>query len=173
MTRFNDCLTFTLQQEGGYSNNPADHGGATQYGVTQGTYDHYRVSNGYPQQPVSNISFSEASAIYLADYWQPTGCDQLPVPVDLCVFDTAVNCGPSRAIKMLQAAVGVAQDGIIGPATVSATGGMASIAVATQYCDEREQYYRDLVAQQPSQGQFLNGWLNRVNALRVACGVPT
>lgn len=171
MARFNDCLTFTLQQEGGYSDNPADHGGATQYGITQGTYDYYRITRGYPQQPVSNISFVEASAIYLADYWQPSECDQLPVPVDLCVFDTAVNCGPSRAIKMLQAAVGTTQDGIIGGGTLAATNAMTPVAVATQYCDEREQYYRDIVAQQPSQAQFLNGWINRVNALRAACGV--
>ena len=171
MTRFNDCLTFTLQQEGGYTDNPADHGGATDYGITQGTYDNYRRTAGMPLQPVNSITFSEVQTIYQSNFWNPAECSILEQPVDLCVFDTAVNCGPSRAIKMLQQAVGVTQDGLIGPATVSATNGMAGVAVATQFCDEREQYYRQLVAQQPSQGIFLNGWINRVNALRAACGV--
>lgn len=171
MTRFNDCLTFTLQQEGGYSDNPADHGGATDYGITQGTYDNYRSTHGMPLQPVNSITFTEVQMIYNINYWLPTLCASLPQPVDLCVFDTAVNSGPQRAVKMLQQAVGVEQDGLIGPGTLAATNALTPLAVATQFCDEREAYVRGIAASQPSQQMFLNGWLNRVDALRTACGV--
>src|ERR1700744_100157 len=97
MNRFIDCLTFTLQQEGGYSNNPADHGGATSFGVTQAAYDAYRAAQGLPQPPVQYIALSDATAIYQANYWNAAQCSRMPAPIDLCVFDTAVNSGIERA----------------------------------------------------------------------------
>jgi lysozyme family protein len=173
MARFNDCLAFTLKEEGGYSNNPADHGGATNYGVTQATYDNFRVGQGLPQQPVSMITLDETTQIYYSGYWVPSKAGQLPQPVDLCVFDTAVNSGASRAGMLLQAAVGVLQDGIVGRDTLTAVNAMPALAVATQFCDQREAFLRGIVSRDPTQARFLNGWVNRINDLRVACGIQT
>lgn len=175
MARFDDCMAFTLGPsiEGGTSNNSADHGGLTQCGVTQATYDNYRSSKGLPLQPVTMITQAEIDAIYFAGYWLTSQAGNLPVPVDMCVFDAAVNSGPGRSAKLLQAAVGVTQDGAIGPATIAAVNAMPPLTVAANFIGARDAFYRDIVNNDPSQGAFLKGWLNRDNALRVACGLPT
>ena len=61
-----------------------------------------------------------AKAIYQRDYWTKAGCDKLPPPLAMLVFDAAVSSGPGRAARWLQEAVGVAQDGLIGPITLAA-----------------------------------------------------
>lgn len=172
MARFNDCLQVILGNEGGTSNNAADHGGLTRCGVTQATYDQYRTARKLPQQPVTLITQAEINDIYNIYYWVPAHCDQLPQPVDLCVFDTAVNSGVGRSSKLLQAAVGVTQDGAVGPATLAAVSAIDPVACATQFCDQREAFYRGIVAHDPTQGVFLAGWLNRLNHIRNLAGIP-
>ena len=46
--------------------------------------------------------------------------DELPPGLDLATFDLAVNSGPTRAVKMLQTALGVEADGVVGPVTLNA-----------------------------------------------------
>ena len=66
---------------------------------------------------------TETGAIYRARYWDAVAGDELPEGLDLAVFDFAVNSGPVRAVAYLQAALGVAQDGIVGPVTLGAVDG--------------------------------------------------
>lgn len=173
MARFDDCLAFILSPniEGGYSNDPSDHGGATNGGVTQATYDGWRKAQGLPLQPVNFITRTEEAAIYQTEYWTPAHCGQLPQPVDLCVFDAAVNSGPHKSQQLLQEAIGATPDGNIGPNTLAAVAAIPSLAVATQYCDQHEHFYRSIVATDPTQARFLAGWLNRVDTVRTACGI--
>ena len=87
---------------------------------------------------------------------------ELPGGVDLVVFDVSVNSGPGRAIKMLQAAVHAnLVDGIFGPATMKAVGAMAPADIVSRLDVARRAFYRALVDNDPSQGRFLSGWLNR------------
>jgi lysozyme family protein len=164
--RFQTCLAFVLKAEGGYCNNKNDPGGATNKGVTQRVYDAYRTRHGLPLQTVANIADSEVSDIYKSEYWAPTFCDQLPVGVDLCVFDFAVNAGDSRSEKVLQQALGVTVDGQIGPQTIVAAQAADARALAARMLDVRSTYYRQLVTAHPLEEEFLDGWLNRVAALR-------
>ena len=94
---FERCLAITLKWEGGYSNNPADPGGATNFGVTWREYNRYRQNHGLPSQSVKLISKQEVRDIYLNNYWAAMKCDDLPAGYDLCVFDAAVNSGTGRA----------------------------------------------------------------------------
>lgn len=171
MDRFTYCLGILFGNEGGTSNNPADHGGLTQMGVTQATYSAYRARMGLVTQSVTLGTIAEFSSIYQTEYWATAHCDVLPAPVDLCVFDTAVNSGPGRAVMLLQAALGVTADGEYGPATAVAVQALNPTALAGQYCDQRELFVRQFVARDPSQAVFLNGWLNRVNKIRGLAGV--
>ena len=103
-------MEFVEQWEGGYVNHPSDPGGATNMGITQRTFDSWRRSSGLPVESVRNLSRVEANRIYEARYWGPAGCDALEWPLSLVHFDTAVNCGVSRARQFLKDAKGLSLD---------------------------------------------------------------
>lgn len=103
---FERALAFVLRWEGGYSDHPDDPGGATNYGITQATYDVWRRSNGLPTRPVREISMDEVRAIYRTRYWEPIRGDELPPPLALATFDLAVNSGVGLARKALREAGG-------------------------------------------------------------------
>jgi lysozyme family protein len=167
MDNFPKSLEFSLRWEGGFSDHPADHGGATMRGITQATYDAYLRSIGAPSYPVKGIRDEEIEWIYRRNYWEEIRGDSLPSPLSIAVFDCAVNSGPSRSIKLLQAACngGLIIDGAIGPKTIAAAQGVA----VGKVIDQREAFLRRIVVRDPSQQVFLKGWLNRIAALRVAC----
>lgn len=169
MSRFDDCLKFVLQQEGGYVKDSDDPGGATNKGITQATYDSYRTRRGFGRQPVVGISGDEIADIYRTQYWKPIRGDSLPRRIDLVVFDAAVNVGIVQASKFLQRALGVEDDGIVGPRTVDAAiydemCGMTSHVVADML-DQRRDFYNNLVVKKPTLLKYRKGWLNRVDAL--------
>jgi lysozyme family protein len=125
-------LKQVLKYEGGYVDHPKDPGGPTNKGITQAVYDSWRKSQNLPTQSVRSIGDSEVAAIYKNLYWDRVSGDNLPDGVDFAVFDFAVNSGVSRAAKYLQAVVGVAQDGQIGPQTIQATKSYVAMAVTNK-----------------------------------------
>lgn len=159
-----EALTYLLAEEGGWSNNAADSGGATMFGVTQGTYDQYRTSANKPAASVRGITKDEARDLYNRMYWQAAGCDKLPWPISYLTFDAAVNSGPGRATKWTQAGLGVSQDGKIGSGTISAANkavneGNGNILIAIM--DARTTFLARDVQNAPSQAVFLLGWWRR------------
>lgn len=166
MTRFDECLKFILKWEGGYVHHPHDRGGATNQGITQGVYDAWRVGKSMGRQPVVGLSGAERDAIYRERYWQPVRCDRLPQPVDLVVFDSAVNCGVSQAAKWLQRAVGVKADGVIGPVTLAAVAQHEPVWIAGEILTQRADFYDMLITRNPTQAVFARGWTNRIDDLR-------
>ena len=141
-------------------------------GVTQRVYDNWRGHNGKPTgADVKNITDDELAAIYSENYWKAALCNILQSNIDMVQFDTAVNMGPVRAVKILQQAVGVNADGNFGPATQQACAACSAPDAVARYCTIREGLYRRF-AQAPSQDKFLVGWMNRLNSLRAAAGVP-
>ncbi|TCA83699.1 hypothetical protein E0H65_35635 [Rhizobium leguminosarum bv. viciae] len=170
-TAYNDALTFVLRWEGGFVDDPHDHGGRTMKGVTQSVYDAWRASQRKPAADVKGISNDEIAAIYSNNYWKKALCNVLQSHIDLVQFDTAVNMGPVRAMKMLQQAVGVGVDGDFGAETQKACDACNPEDTVALYCSIREALYRKF-AQAPGQDRFLAGWMNRLNALRGEAGVP-
>lgn len=169
MNRFQTCLGIVLGHEGGYSDHPKDRGGATNYGVIQKVYSEYLASLGLPDKKVQDIKPSEVEAIY-SQYWRDSKASYMPEPLDLLMFDTAVNSGPSRAIKLLQRTLGVTEDGSCGKETL---GAVHEEVVATSidhlcrsFLDEREYFVNEIVNRRPDQVVFLDGWVNRINHLR-------
>jgi len=163
MADFEQAVKIVLEHEGGYVNHPSDPGGATNMGITIATLSDWR---GRPvtKQDVRNLTVAEAGEIYRARYWQPIRGDALPPGVDLAVFDFAVNSGPSRSVSTLQRIVGVAQDGIVGPATLAAVARMPAASVILGLCDARMAFLRSL----STWGTFGKGWTARVNDVRTA-----
>lgn len=100
-SNYNDCLVRLLKDEGGYSNNPNDSGGPTNYGITIADYRKYINKNGTATD-VRNMTVDQAKAIYKPKYWDALNCDTLPSGVDYSVFDYGVNSGlgrPRNALK--------------------------------------------------------------------------
>lgn len=143
--RFLACLPFTLQEEGGYSNDAHDPGGMTMKGIIQREYDAYRSAHNQPHQWVKNISDDELHDIYFSSYWLPH-CPSLPVGLDLSYFDLCVNGGPLRATVELQRALEIVDDGQWGPLTTLAVTGAAHdiISAIKNYAIQREKFYRSL-----------------------------
>lgn len=143
------ALKRLLGNEGGYSDNPADPGGKTMYGITE------RVARAYGYKgEMRDLPLSIATDIYRVNYWAPIRADQLPESLRFHVFDAAVNSGPGQAIKWLQQAANVAQDGVIGARTISA----ASMVNPAKYSAIRLRFMTGL----STWPTFGKGWARRI-----------
>jgi lysozyme family protein len=162
---FEAALPHLFRHEGGYADHPRDPGGATKYGVTRTTLAAWRGAN-VTKTDVRRLTREEAGAIYKARYWDAVRGDDLPAGVDYCVFDAAVNSGPGRAAKWLQAAVRVSQDGVIGPKTLAAAAKRDPRALIDDVCDVRLSFLRGL----SSFSVFGRGWERRVGDVRRIAG---
>ncbi|MBK8002392.1 MAG: hypothetical protein IPK12_00265 [Gemmatimonadetes bacterium] len=163
--RFPDALAVVLEREGGYVHDPADPGGETNHGVTARVYARWRKRRGLPARSVRLIQPTEIATIYDAEYWDPVRGDELlrqGFGVALVVFDFAVNAGVGRATRLLQRAVGVAEDGAFGPTTWRAIEAATPDAFVAGYSRGREGFYERLADRRPPLRKFLRGWLRRV-----------
>lgn len=172
--RFAACMKIELQFEGGFVNDPADSGGATNFGITQRVYDAYRRTLKSSTQSVRYIQAAEYMDIYHAQYWDAIRGDQLYAGLDLMMIDDAINSGPVKAIKDLQRALGVAADGQFGLHTLDALSGVKDKAglIRSIYAI-RVSFWRSL----SNFWRFGAGWLNRgsidvTDALAMLAGVP-
>src|SRR3954447_6316136 len=118
-TSFPTALAFVLKVEGDFVHHPSDPGGATRFGITEATLARARRSAASVED-VRALQADEAATIYRGWYWNAIRGDDLPPGLDLAVFDIAVNSGPGRAARLLQAALSVPADGIVGPVTLDA-----------------------------------------------------
>lgn len=160
---FGPALTCVLAQEGGYSDHPADPGGATMMGITLATLSAWR---GVPatKADVRALTRDEVAAIYRANYWNAVSGDDLPAGLDLAVFDFAVNSGASRAIRALQRALGVTVDGLIGPETLAAAGARPPTETIKALSAARLGFLERL----STFAVFGRGWTRRVREIEAA-----
>ena len=110
---YDKCLETILHHEGGYVNHPSDPGGETNMGVTKKVY----VAFGGTKD-MKDLEFNDVAPIYRKNYWDRLKCDNVPVGLDLCLFDFGVNAGTGRSAKFLQRMIGTTADGGIGPNTL-------------------------------------------------------
>lgn len=165
MSSLPDALAFTLHWEAGYVDNPDDSGGATNKGITQATYDRYRLSLGEITQSVGLITDDEVQAIYTEMYWNPAHCSLLSNRLACCHFDWSVNHGVNGAMHTLQQALGVPADGVWGPQTQNAANITAEDETIDAYLTLRRTRYQQIAEADGTQMQFLKGWLSRVDDL--------
>lgn len=149
---FDQAFDALIGHEGGYSNNPADPGGETMWGVTLTV----ARASGYTG-PMRDLPRDTAKAIYRAQYWDAVRADQLPDQVRFDIFDAAVNSGVKQAVKWLQRVLGVSEDGIIGPATLAAAAS-AGPDIGRRYSGVRLKFMTDL----PTWPSFGRGWARRI-----------
>lgn len=145
---FDQAFERLIGHEGGYSNDPADPGGETKFGISK---------RAYPSEDIAGMTLERAKAIYQHDYWGPAGCDALPDGVKLCMFDLAVNSGAKTAIRLLQRAVCAVEDGVIGPHTLMAAQSMPGPRLVARLTAQR----LALWASQAAWPRFGRGWVLR------------
>lgn len=141
---FETALLFVLKWEGGYVNNKYDKGGATNYGITQNTYNNWLMSQKLPSKDIKYITRDEVKKIYYQNYWIKAGCDKMSPQFAFLAFDTAVNMGVNRVKQFMKA---------------------AAWKYPELFIKAREEKYKEF-AQYGNQKIFLKGWLNRLNALK-------
>lgn len=161
--RFARSLALVLKHEGGFVHHKDDPGGATNKGVTQKTYDGWRLSQLLPKRSVRHITVVEITAIYRKSYWLAASCDELPAGVDYMVFDLAVNSGVGWATKFLQEAVRVSADGVIGPKTLAAVRSLPAAEIVLRMRNRREAFYRGL----GTFPVFGKGWMRRLTEVAI------
>ena len=155
---YQTALTNVLKSEGLWSDNPADPGGATMKGITLVVYRNWKRNPHLTKDDLKNISDQDVYDLYKQLYWDKIHGDDLPSGVDYAVFDSAVNMGVGRASKLIQEAVGVTSDGVLGPASLSAIQKADTKELIEKFSALKESFYRSLATFQT----FGKGWLNRV-----------
>ena len=158
---FESALEHVLVHEGGWANHPRDPGGATMKGVTLATFRRH-FGPRKTKNDLRNITDKQLQKVYKTGYWSKCKCDQLPAGVDYAVFDAAVNSGPGRSAKWLQAAVGAKQDGGIGPKTLEKVKQHNPLQILDDMCDRRLAFLQSL----DTWSDFGRGWGRRVEGVR-------
>jgi lysozyme family protein len=158
--RFDRCLAEVLRLEGGYVDDPRDPGGPTRFGVTRAVLSEARGRDA-PAQDVAALTEEEAAGIYRRSYWSPVSCAGLPEGLDLVAFDSAVNMGPGTAARLLQAALGVTVDGVVGPRTLAAAAIQPVTDTIRAVSELRRRRYRTLAGF----SAFGRGWLRRTDTV--------
>lgn len=142
-----------IGHEGGYVDHPDDPGGETNWGVTLRT----ARGTGYLGS-MRDLTRDQAKEIYRTAYWSRAKADQYDPAIAFQLFDAAVNHGIGQAIRFLQRAVGVADDGVVGTVTLAAVHAMSVTDVLSRFNAERLDFYTKL-STWPSFGK---GWARRV-----------
>lgn len=140
---FEECLEAILEFEGGYSDHPSDPGGATNLGITKAVLEAWR-GHSVSKADMRALKLAEAADIYRARYWDRCRCGELQEGLDLAVFDCAVNQGVGRAQTLLQQALRVTVDGIIGPKTLAAANQRNAGPLLAEFCARRMAAYGNL-----------------------------
>lgn len=145
MDRTTYCIKTILDLEGGYVWDPRDPGGETKYGISK---------RSYPNVDIKNLTETGAENIYLRDYWKKVSANSLLPPLDLYVFDAAVNQGVKTAIHLLQSVCGVPITGVMDSQTLAAS----RTILPNRYLQERAVLY----SRNSNWTTYGTGWLNRL-----------
>jgi len=150
---FDTALNKLLGHEGGYVDHPADPGGKTRYGITEAV----ARGAGY-RGDMRELPLDLARSVYKDKYWDAVQADKLPADIRYLMFDGAVNSGVAQAVKWLQRACGVKDDGIVGPQTLRAANALSSDGIKRKVLAQRLRFMTGL-ANWPS---FSKGWARRI-----------
>jgi len=181
MAQFDPAFDITMRYEGGYANNPSDHGGETYKGIAIKFWPNWP---GWPivhgiiaTHPASLNAALAANAdlqqmiksFYKANFWDTESLDNVnDQQTANQLFDIAVNMGTGRAAKFMQEAVNMLTpgqltvDGQIGQLSIAAVNNADKQALYTAIGNLRKAKYDAIIAADPSQKQFANSWYSRI-----------
>lgn len=155
---FDDAFQRLIGHEGNYSDDPRDPGnwtsGQVRVGELKGT-KYGIASHSYGYLDIKNLTLDEAKEIYRRDFWDVIG--EAHPSIKFQLFDAAVNHGRPNAIRMLQKAVKVADDGQWGRVSQSALDAMDRNDVLLRFVAYRLKFWAAL----QKFDTYGRGWTNR------------
>lgn len=168
MAQSSILIPFIQSWEGGWTDNPADSGGATMRGITLATFIRWRLDNGLPRPDKTDlraITEAEWRDIFHFYYWNRLRADDIQSQaVANMLVDWYWHSGIT-SVRNLQRLCRVIADGIIGPKTLAAVNACNPEQLFRQLREARITYLTGITERRPDQRQFLKGWLRRVNSI--------
>lgn len=176
------ALPKVLKHEGGYVNDPLDNGGETICGIARKSWPNWsgwkKVDTKLKNIPSSQKTKTanellkdsefmlDVQSFYASNFWTPLRLNEVhDQAVAENIFDFAVNSGIQRAVKKLQIVLKITADGQLGPNTLKAINAANPDKLVEEYKTSRRNFIHAIVRANPSQARFINGWLNRVEAV--------
>lgn len=185
MTNFEKCQNFVLKWEGGLTDDAADSGGLTKYGVSWAYLKDIEKSRPsvlrdilgtgtVTRQTIKDLTKDQAWRLFKYSFWDPFKLDEMPLAVALCAYDMNVNHGAGNAMRIIQRAANMlpsvmpklSVDGKFGPKTRAAMNHLACPSGIAAIAAKRQSFYDSIVANRPSQRVFIRGWTRRCSDMK-------
>ncbi len=165
MAKFNEAFEFTIGCEA-LKNNPGavtvDEDGRTRYGIAERFHPTLEAETSFYTCD-DDDAYRIAEMVYENEYWDGLyGEDIHSQYVANRLLSFSANEGPHQAVHLLQRALGVKEDGVIGPQTLAALNSQDEDELMRKWRDVLVYFYRRIVFVRPSKAKDLNGWLARV-----------
>jgi len=153
--------------EGGFADDPLDHGGATNMGVTISTWRQVGYDkDGDGDIDVDDIKLltrADATAVLKKFYWDRWRADEMNNQALADILVDWLWCSGKWGIIIPQRLLGVPDDGIVGPVTISKVNSANPWQLKIRIYKVRVAFIRSIISRDPSQKRFENGWLRRLN----------
>lgn len=169
MASSSKLVPFILQWEGGFVNDPLDLGGATNKGITIGTFTEYKKRKGLKAptvQDLKNISNEDWHEVFKGLYWDRWRADEIKSQAVANILVDWVWASGSHGIKRPQRLLGVTADGVVGSKTVAALNAKDPAELFRMIKADRIKFIDEICEKRPANNRFKKGWLNRINAIR-------
>ncbi|MBR2429798.1 MAG: peptidoglycan-binding protein [Alistipes sp.] len=156
-------VPFILKWEGGFVDDKHDRGGATNRGVTIGTFRHF-YGQARTVDDLKKMSHAQWEKIFMAGYWLPWKASEIKSQgIANIVVDWAWASGTTTAICQVQRILGVTVDGIVGDETLTAINKREARELFDIIKRARIDFVNQIVRNNPTQARFSRGWVNRIN----------
>lgn len=173
--RFQYAVKVVLKHEGGLSNNKADPGGITKYGLSLRFLKNENIDDDgdgdVDLDDVIHLDLSDADEIYAKFWWQKYNYNEInDLKLATKIFDSSVNMGASQCHKLLKRAInrmvtiGVPENGVLDTHTIALINKMNAEHLLENLRLEERDFYLELVERHPPLKVFEKGWLNRAKS---------
>ena len=169
MAKVEILAPYIKKWEGGFVNDPADRGGATNKGVTIATFEAYCKAKSLPRPSVERLkrmTDAEWIDILKTMFWDRWQADKIKSQKLANILVDWVWGSGVYGIKIPQRILGVKQDGIVGDETLKALNAQDPDKLFQAIYDARKKYLNDITISRPINKRFLKGWLNRLEDIR-------
>ena len=169
MANSSKLVPFILQWEGGFVNDPLDLGGATNKGITIGTFTEYKRRKGLKAptvQDLKNISNEDWHEVFKGLYWDRWKADEIKNQAVANILVDWVWASGSHGIKRPQRLLGVTVDGVVGSKTIAELNAKDPAELFRMIKADRLKFIDEICEKRPANNRFKKGWLNRINAIK-------